>query len=369
MLRKIGTWIREALDPAEDAAPDDVARDGAHEEDERTAVRKPRPGMRRPKMCWIAGREEIVDGVPEHLQEPRRGDGGNGDEEAGDEPNLQPVAKPRRHNRQMRPHAPNQVKELAGTVALVTGGAVRVGRAIALALAEAGADVAIGYHRSSGGGARHRPRAVAARGVRAVASRADIGKPAEARAPRRQDGARASAGSTSSSTTPRSSSARPSLATTPAQFDRIIAVNLRGAFFCAQAAARAMGRRGGRIVNIADVGAVRAWPGYIPYGLSKAGIVMLTHGLAVALAPGIQVNAVGPGVVLLPEGFPRAAAKRLADRIPMGRQGEPADVAAAVRFFATCPEYITGQVLFVDGGAYRDLKPEEPARRRPSPIC
>jgi pteridine reductase len=112
-----------------------------------------------------------------------------------------------------------------------------------------------------------------------------------------------------------------------------------------------MSRRGGRIVNIADVGAVRAWPGYIPYGLSKAGIVMLTKGLAAALAPGIQVNAVAPGVVLLPEGFPRRAAQRLTDRIPMGRQGDPADVAAAVRFFATCPEYITGQVLFVDGGA------------------
>ena len=135
------------------------------------------------------------------------------------------------------------------------------------------------------------------------------------------------------------------------EWDHVLDVNLKGGFLCAQAAARAMGRRGGRIVNIADVGAVRAWPGYVPYGVSKAGILMLTKGLAAALAPRIQVNAVGPGVVLLPEGFPRAAAERLANRIPMGRHGEPADVAAAVRFFATCPEYITGQVLFVDGGA------------------
>ena len=111
-----------------------------------------------------------------------------------------------------------------------------------------------------------------------------------------------------------------------------------------------MGRRGGRIVNIADVGAVRAWPGYVPYGISKAGVLMLTRGLAVALAPRIQVNAVAPGVVLLPEGFPRESGRRLAARIPMGRHGRPADVAAAVRFFATCPDYITGQVLFVDGG-------------------
>jgi NAD(P)-dependent dehydrogenase (short-subunit alcohol dehydrogenase family) len=78
---------------------------------------------------------------------------------------------------------------------------------------------------------------------------------------------------------------------------------------------------------------------------------MLTRGLAVALAPTIQVNAVGPGVVLWPEGAPRPARKALAARIPMGREGAPEDVAAAVYFFATCPAYITGQVLYVDGGA------------------
>jgi pteridine reductase len=142
----------------------------------------------------------------------------------------------------------------------------------------------------------------------------------------------------------------PVLTTTPAQFDRLLAVNLRAPFFVSQAAARAMGRRGGRIINIADVGAVRAWAGYVPYGMSKAGVVMLTRGLAVALAPRIQVNAVAPGVVLLPEGFPRESGRRLAARIPMGRHGRPADVAEAVRFFATCSDYITGQVLFVDGG-------------------
>src|SRR5262249_20047173 len=129
----------------------------------------------------------------------------------------------------------------------------------------------------------------------------------------------------------------PVLTTTPAQFDRMMAVNLRGAFFCAQAAARAMSRRGGRIINMADVGAVNAWPGYVPYGISKAGVVMLTKGLAAALAPAIQVNAVGPGVVLLPESFPSESRRRLAARIPMRRHGVPDDAVAAVRFFATCP--------------------------------
>jgi NAD(P)-dependent dehydrogenase (short-subunit alcohol dehydrogenase family) len=249
----------------------------------------------------------------------------------------------------MRPHGPERVKKLTGKVALVTGGAVRVGRAISLALAREGADVAIGYLRSAPA-ARRTVQEIQALGVRAVAFRADLAKPAEAR--RLVVRAVRTLGGLDLLVNNAALFFRtPLLTTTPAQFDRLIAVNLRGAFFCAQAAARAMGRRGGRIVNIADVGAVRAWPGYIPYGVSKAGVAMLTKGLAVALAPAIQVNAVGPGVVLLPEDFPRASRKKIAARIPMGRHGTPDDVADAVCFFATCPRYITGQLLFVDGGA------------------
>jgi len=248
----------------------------------------------------------------------------------------------------MKTYAPRQVKELAGKVALVTGGAVRVGREIARALAEAGADVAIGYRRSAGE-ARAAVRELEARGVRAVALRADVARPREAYA--LVTGAVRHLGRLDVLVNNAAIFFRtPVLTTTPAQFDRLLAVNLRAPFFASQAAARAMGRRGGRIINIADVGAVRAWPGYVPYGVSKAGVVMLTRGLAAALAPRIQVNAVAPGVVLLPEGFPRESGRRLAARIPMGRHGRPADVAEAVRFFATCSDYVTGQVLFVDGG-------------------
>jgi pteridine reductase len=249
----------------------------------------------------------------------------------------------------MRPHGPERVKKLTGKVALVTGGAVRVGRAIALALAGEGADVAIGYLRS-GAAARVTLRDLRALGVRAVALRADLGKPVQAR--RLVAGAARRLGRLDVLVNNAALFFRtPLLTATPAQFDRLIAVNLRGTFFCAQAAARIMSKRGGRIINIADVGAVRAWPGYIPYGVSKAGVVMLTRGLAAALAPAIQVNAVGPGVVLLPEGFARHSRRRGLPSVPMGRHGDPADVAEAVRFFATCPDYITGQVLFVDGGA------------------
>jgi pteridine reductase len=248
----------------------------------------------------------------------------------------------------MTPHGPEQVKELAGRVALVTGGAVRVGLEIARALAEAGADVAVGYLRSAAA-ARAAVRDLEGRGVRAVALRADVARPPEARA--LVTSAVKRLGRLDVLVNNAAIFFRtPVATTTPAQWDRLLAVNLRAPFFCSQAAARAMGRRGGRIINIADVGAVRAWGGYVPYGVSKAGVVMLTRGLAAALAPRVQVNAVAPGVVLLPEGFPRETGRRLAARIPMGRHGRPADVAQAVRFFATCSDYITGQVLFVDGG-------------------
>jgi pteridine reductase len=248
----------------------------------------------------------------------------------------------------MRPHAPEQVKELTGKVALVTGGAVRVGLEIARALADAGADVAIGYRRSAAE-ARAAVRDLEARGVRAAALRADVARPREARA--LVAAAVRRLGRLDILVNNAALFFRtPVLTTTIVQFDQLLAVNLRAPFFLSQAAARAMGRRGGRIINIADVGAVRAWAGYVPYGISKAGVLMLTRGLAAALAPRIQVNAVAPGVVLLPEGFPRVSGRRLTARIPMGRHGRPADVAQAVRFFATCSDYITGQVLFVDGG-------------------
>jgi NAD(P)-dependent dehydrogenase (short-subunit alcohol dehydrogenase family) len=101
----------------------------------------------------------------------------------------------------------------------------------------------------------------------------------------------------------------------------------------------------GRIVNIGDVGVERAWPGYIPYTLSKAGIVALTRGLAAALRPRrIAVNCVSPGAVLRPTGFPLTRWKAVA----RGQAAGPEDVAAAVLFFATCPHHITGQVLGVD---------------------
>jgi pteridine reductase len=132
----------------------------------------------------------------------------------------------------------------------------------------------------------------------------------------------------------------------PLQYDALLDVNLRGALFCTQAAASAM-PEGGHIVNVGDVITELARPGWVPYTLSKAGIVAMTRGLAVELRPrGIAVNCVAPGAVLKPEWLPAARWRRIA----RDHGGRPEDVVAAVHFFAICPTYITGQVLRVDGG-------------------
>lgn len=246
----------------------------------------------------------------------------------------------------MPPHARGTAKKPdsgARPRALVTGGAVRVGRAIALALAAADMDVAIGYHRSARQ-ARRTVGDIERHGVRGVAFRADLADPAAARRLVR-NAARALGGLEVLVNSAAVFHRTPLADTTSAQFDHILAVNLRGVFFACQAAAAAMDR-GGHIVNIGDVGADRGWPSYMPYTISKAGIAALTRGLAVALRPrGIAVNCVAPGTVLRPLGFPLARWKALT----RNHEGTPEDVAAAVVFFATCPTYITGQILKVDG--------------------
>ena len=138
----------------------------------------------------------------------------------------------------------------------------------------------------------------------------------------------------------------PFATTTVSQYDSLMDLNAKAAFFCAQEAARAMRRSGGHIVNIGDVGAGLAWPGYVPYTMSKAAIATLTRGLAAALAPrGIAVNCVAPAAVMRPPGFSAKRWRRLRRKWPVTVD----DVTAAVRFFATCAPDVTGRVLIVDG--------------------
>ena len=227
--------------------------------------------------------------------------------------------------------------------ALVTGGAVRLGRAIALALARRGMDVAIGYHGSRRE-ATDTVRKLTTGGARAVALRADLADP---RAAGRlvREAARALGGLDVLVNNAAVFVRTPLATTTPAAYDRLLDVNLRGAFFTSQAAARLM--RNGHIVNMADAGATGRWPGYIPYTLSKAGVVALTRALAVALRDrDIAVNCVAPGAVLRPAGFSRARWTK----VTRGRQVRVEDVVAAVVYYATCPLTVTGRIRQVRGG-------------------
>jgi NAD(P)-dependent dehydrogenase (short-subunit alcohol dehydrogenase family) len=230
--------------------------------------------------------------------------------------------------------------------ALVTGGAVRLGRAIALALARAGMDVAIGYHRSAED-ARRTVSALETHGVRAVALRANLADPTAAR--RLVERAVSAFGRLDVLVNNAAIFRRtPFLRVTPGAYDEFLDVNLRGAFFCAQAAALAMGRRGGHIVNVGDAAITRALPALLPYAIAKAGLGAFTAGLAAALASrGIAVNAVAPGPVLRPRGYPIARWRR----VTRGRVVELDDVVDAVLYLATCPRGITGQTIAVEARA------------------
>lgn len=238
---------------------------------------------------------------------------------------------------------------LAGQVALVTGGARRVGRAIALALAEHGADIVV--HYNSGAAEAERTAAdLRALGVRVALLQADLsdvqvaqGLPLNARdAVGRLDIVVNSAAMMLRT---------PIGEVTPEQWDAMFALNLRSPFFLAQAAAPLLRVQGGVIINIADLAAYETWPAYVPHAITKAGIVQMTRGLARALGPEIRVNAVAPGAVMLPEGWNDDTADRLISTTPLGRLGTATDVAQAVVYLCEAT-YVTGEVIIVDGGRH-----------------
>ena len=222
--------------------------------------------------------------------------------------------------------------------ALVTGGAVRLGRAIALGLADAGFDVAVGYHRSAAA-ARATVRALRRRGARAVALRADLGDAAAAR--RLVARAAGALGGLDVLVNSAAGFARTPLAsTTRAQWNALLDVNLRAAFFGSQAAAARM-RAGGHVVNVGDAWARGAPAGWSAYAASKAGLEALTRVLAAELrARAIAVNCVAPGPALKPERLAPARWRA----ITRGRAARPADVVRAVVGFATCAPSVTGRV-------------------------
>jgi pteridine reductase len=237
--------------------------------------------------------------------------------------------------------------ELRGSAALVTGGAHRLGRAIALALARAGANVVVHYHRSDAQ-ARAVKSELRALGVQAALVSGDLSVVADAE--RVVDEAVAQSGGLAVLVNNAGIwGSTPIGSVTAERWDELINTNLRSAFFTAQRAAPALRAARGAIVNIADVGALRPWRNHTPYLVSKGGVVTLTEALAKDLAPDVRVNAVAPGPVLLPNDWAPEQAARAARSVLLGRVGTPEDVAQAVVYLAQA-EYVTGVVLPVDGG-------------------
>ncbi|GLC27582.1 SDR family oxidoreductase [Roseisolibacter agri] len=239
--------------------------------------------------------------------------------------------------------------ELRGRIALVTGAGHRVGRAIAVGLGARGMRVVVHY-RSSPAEAEETARLVRDAGGEAAIVAGDL---AEAGVPARVvgDAVGAFGGLDVLVNSAAVMERTPVGEVTEAQWDAMFAINLRAPFFAAQAAARAMGERGGAIVNMADLAAFETWTGYVPHGISKAGVVQMTRALAHALAPHVRVNAVAPGVVLLPTGWDEASADRLRRTTPLQRIGTPDDVVQAVLYLLES-DFVTGEVLVVDGGRH-----------------
>jgi 3-oxoacyl-[acyl-carrier protein] reductase/pteridine reductase len=232
---------------------------------------------------------------------------------------------------------------LSGKTILVTGAAKRIGRGIALRLAAEGARVAIHYHHSE-----KEARATAVECGGAELFRANLESVPEIvrmfgeveQRLRRLDGLVNNAA--------RFTRFDP-LEITEKDWDFIHAVNLKAVFFCCQQAARLMKQQGGgRIVNLSSLGGIRPWAEHAHYCASKAGVIMLTRALSKAFAPEITVNSVAPGVIPFEDIDERG--KRMIENTPALRGGTPAEVADAVLYFLKASNFVTGQVLTVDGG-------------------
>ncbi len=237
-------------------------------------------------------------------------------------------------------------KPLTGKTALVTGAAKRMGLAIALTLADAGADVAITY-RSSNAEAEQAVQMLSERGVKATAQVCNLdfedqiveAVDAIVDAHARIDLLVNNAGTFASAALEEISAE---------QWDGMFASNTRGPFLMAKAVLPYLRRNNGRIINIGSLGGVQPWATHGHYCTSKAALHMLSKTMAKAWAPEVSVNCVAPGMIV--QGEVGAEYQHFADRTPMKRNGTSADVAAAVLFFATGPHFITGQMLTVDGG-------------------
>lgn len=237
---------------------------------------------------------------------------------------------------------------LSGKSALVTGGARRIGREIALTLARAGADVAITYLKSKDD-AQETVRAIEAIGCRGLAVEADVRSDALVRAA--IDAVTGKLGRLDLLVNNAAVfDSAPLESMSLEAWDAVFATNARGPFLVAREALPHLRASEGRIVNIGSLGGMHAWAGHAHYCASKAALHMLTQAMAKAFAPQVSVNCVAPGWIDLEEPAALETGARFAARTPMRRNGTADDVAQAVVFFATGPKFVTGQILAVDGG-------------------
>ena len=243
----------------------------------------------------------------------------------------------------------NQKHDLAGQVALVTGAGRRIGREIALALGRSGASVIVNYNQSRAG-AHATVQEIKDGGGQATAMRANVARPAQVRrmfqSTQERFGRLDLLVNNAGIFFPVSWDKL-----TEKDWDRIVGVNLKGPFFCAQEAARLMTRRkSGQIINISSLGGLQAWPDYMHYCSSKAGLIMLTRCLAKALAPDIRVNTIAPGTILFPEEKRTRMIESVIRSTPLRKAGRGEDIARMVLHLACHGDFITGQIFPVDGG-------------------
>jgi NAD(P)-dependent dehydrogenase (short-subunit alcohol dehydrogenase family) len=237
---------------------------------------------------------------------------------------------------------------LLGKTALITGGAKRLGRASAIALARAGADVAITFHHSARE-AQHTVIDLASLGVRAFAVRCDITEEKSVRA-MIKDAVRELGGIDILVNNAANYETVEFEQISVKQWDAMFASNTRGPFLVTREALKHLRERCGKVINMGSLGGLLPWATHAHYCSSKAALHMLTKVMAKALAPEIAVNAVAPGMIDLEEKAAKAFMRKMAKVTPMRRNGTGEEIAAAVRFFAEAPHFITGQILAVDGG-------------------
>lgn len=241
---------------------------------------------------------------------------------------------------------------MAGKAALVTGGARRLGKDISIALAEKGFDIVLNYNGSSPDIVAETAGEIEKAGVRAYPVKADISKRSEVEA--MFETARRDIGYLDVLVNNAAIFEGIDFFDITEEFlDRFIGINLKGTIFCAQDAAKMMmegDRKPGRIINIASLGGVENWPKFIPYSVSKAGVIKFTKILARKLAPDILVNAIAPGTIVIEDDANETVDPNEVKKYPMKKFGKAKDMTSLINYLATENEYITGHIFVVDGG-------------------